>query len=243
LNYQTPLLKRGSPNHGANGMDNLLQYAKSLGDNAEIIAWLTTAGKKAIVKGKIKESDLEHIVDWLYSSDAPKRLQRMSVIDAIRLTAKWMENNKRKGKDLSDSKKDIKTFMKFKDDSKIVKLLTENAFKREGFLMSHCLGGYSVRKEYDIYSLRDKNNNPHATFEVSIKDKDILQIKGKGNGPIHPKYIHRVLDFLKKVGMDIRPSEMKNLGYYHIDPFHLDFVKHTFKNEKLIKLGNEHYVV
>jgi hypothetical protein len=107
--------------------------------------------------------------------------------------------------------------------------------------MSHCLGGYSARKDYDIYSLRDKNNKPHATFEVSKKDKDILQIKGKGNGPIHPKYIHRVLAFLKKLGMDIRESEMVNLGYYYIPETHLKFVREKFKSEEIVEINGSPY--
>jgi hypothetical protein len=224
-------------------MEQLLEYAKSLGDNPEITSWLKTAAQKAIKARKTNASELEHIVDWLYSSAAPKRLQRLSIADAKRLSHEWVERNKSNGKNLQDSPSDIEEFMTFEDKSKIVKLLSENAFKREGYLMSHCLGGYSVRSGYDIYSLRDKNNQPHATFEVSTKDKDILQIKGKGNGPIHPKYIHRVLAFLKKLGMEVRPSEMMNLGYYHIPSVHLDFVKNKMKYEKPVEIGGEFYAI
>jgi len=224
-------------------MDQLFEYAKSLGGNPEILEWINTAVRKAIKSRKTSESEIEHVIDWLYSESAPRRLRKLSVLDAKRLTREWMEKNKSKGKNIKDDSSDIEEFMKFDDESKIVKLLSENAFKREGYLMSHCLGGYSVRNGYDIYSLRDKNNLPHATFEISKKDQDILQIKGKGNGPIHPKYIHRVLAFLKKLGMDIRPSEMKNLDYYHVPEVHLHFIKDKFKNEKLIEVNGELYVV
>lgn len=224
-------------------MDKILEYAKSLGDNQEIISWLNTAARKALKSRKTTESEMEHVLDWLYSSVAPKRLQKLSIVDAKRLSHEWMEKNKAKGKNLEDGSDDIEDFMYFEDKSKIVKILSEKSFKREGFLMSHCLGGYSLRKGYNIYSLRDKGNQPHATFEVSIEDKDILQIKGKGNGPIHPKYIHRVLAFLKKLGMDIRTSEMMNLGYYHVPQIHIDFVKQKLKNEKLIELNGESYVI
>lgn len=224
-------------------MERLLEYAKSLGNNPEIISWLETAGQKAVKSGKMREYDFEHIIDWLYSQDAPNKLQRMSVIDAKRLSHNWMERNKAKGKDLKDSKSDIEFFLEFDDESKIVKLLSDKAFKREGYLMSHCLGGYSIRSGYDIYSLRDKNNLPHATFEVNKKEKDILQIKGKGNGPIHPKYIHRVLAFLTKLGMEVRTSEMINLGYYHVPKVHLEFIKKKFKDEELIDINGEFYIV
>lgn len=225
-------------------MDNLFRYANSLNCSQEILFWLTTAAKKALKEEKINESNLEHIIDWLNSPSAPKRLRRLSVKDAHRLSDDWMKSNQKKGKTLIDTKEDIEVFLKFKDSSKIVKLLSKKAFEREGFLMSHCLGGYNLRENYNIYSLRDAQNNPHATFEVNLKDKDILQIKGKGNGPIHPKYIKKVLSFLKKLGMDIRESEMKNLGYYIIPKEHMKLIKNNLgKNEKIVRLKGVFYVV
>lgn len=225
-------------------MDNLISYAKSLNSSQEIIYWLNTTAKKALKEQKTNESQLEHVVDWLNSNAAPQRLRKLSISDAIRLSDKWMQSNQKKGKDLVDTKEDIEQFMKFKDGSVIVKLVSKKAFEREGFLMSHCLGGYNLREGYDIYSLRDAENKPHATFEVNISDKDILQIKGKGNGPIHPKYIDRVLAFFKKIGMNIRSSEMKNLGYYEVPEVHLSFVrKKICKNEKLVKIKDVYYVV
>ncbi len=77
----------------------------------------------------------------------------------------------------------------------------------------------SSRDSYLIYSYRDSKNIPHATFEVKRKDglinqiNQINQIKGKGNGPIHPKYIHPILAFLKSIGMNIRPNDMSYIEY------------------------------
>ena len=51
---------------------------------------------------------------------------------------------------------------------------------------------------------------PHCTME---KDK---QIKGKGNGDIHPKYVHYIVKFLEHVGMSVSDSEMKHLGYVNV---------------------------
>lgn len=225
-------------------MDNLINYANSLNSNNEILHWLNTTAKKALKEEKTSESNLEHVIDWLNSNAAPKRLRKLSINDAFRLSDEWMKSNQKKGKNLVDKKDDIEIFLKFSDGSKIVKLISKKAFEREGFLMSHCLGGYNLRENYDIYSLRDSENSPHATFEVNIKDKDVLQVKGKGNGPIHPKYIKKVLSFLKKIGMDIRKSEMKNLGYYYVPEIHLDFVKNNLgKKEKIVKIKDVYYVV
>lgn len=59
----------------------------------------------------------------------------------------------------------------------------------------------------EIYSLRDADNMPHCTME---RDQ---QIKGKGNGDIHPKYIDYVVRFLEHMDMKVRDSEMEHLGY------------------------------
>lgn len=225
-------------------MDSLFEYAKSLNSSDEIIQWLSTTARKALKENKSDASELEHIIDWMNSSAASERLRKMSIKDAKRLALEWMERNKAKGRNLHDSLDDIEDFMSFKDGSKIVKLKTKKAFEREGFMMSHCLGGYSIRNGYDIYSLRDGQNQAHATFEISKNNDDILQIKGKGNGPIHPKYIDRVLDFLKKIGMNIRSSEMVNLGYYLIHTDHLNFVRSNIgKNEIIVELAGDFYLV
>ena len=226
-------------------MENLIAYAKSLSANQEVLDWLNTTGnaasKIAFARLKVIDSDIEHIIDWLVSGKAPLRLKKLSFKDAKRLAKEWSESNQKKGKNLTDSDNDIETIHDFLDGTRIVHLKTEKAYKREGFLMSHCLGGYSLRDGVNIYSYRDKNNNPHATFEVHKNDKEIIQIKGKGNGDIHPKYIHPILAFLKSIGMDIRPSEMKNLGYFHIDKEHVEFLKTTEAWSQVTVISGEHY--
>lgn len=220
----------------------LVEYAKSLNSSQDVISWLETAVSAALKKEKIKEDEVEHIIDWMCSSDAPKRLLKMSVVDAKRKAHEWSEKNKKKGHGLEDSPDDLSTFMTFDDGFKIVELLTQKAYQREGSLMSHCLGGYSVKSNVSMYSLRDEKNNPHCTFEVSKDGESVLQIKGKGNGSIHPKYVYKVIYFLKKNGMDIRPSEMKNLGYYHIPKEHVNFAK-MFKSLdcKIVDVFSESY--
>lgn len=206
-------------------MEQLILYAKHLNANTEVLHWLNTTGKKALAQQKTTASELEHILDFLVSSHAPSRLQKMSFADAKRKTSEWTKQQQKKGENLIDSKKDIELIHDFFDGTRIVRLKTKKALQREGFLMSHCVGSYSVDDpNQHIYSYRDKNNMPHATFEVQKENNEIMQIKGKGNGMIHPKYVHPILAFLKAIGMDIRPQDMVNLGYYHIDKVHLDFI-------------------
>jgi hypothetical protein len=225
-------------------MEQLLKYANYLNANAEVLNWINTAAKNALKKNKATTDELEHVVDYLISDAAPKRLQKMSVVDAKRKATEWSKTNQKKGKNIVDGPNDIEVIHDFFDGNKIVRLLTKAAYTREGFFMAHCVGGYSPETS-TIYSLRDAKNTPHATFEVQKDGGTITQIKGKGNGAIHPKYIHTILAFLKSINMDIRPNDMKNLGYYHTSKETYDLLLSTYnvKPEKFVKITGEAYIV
>ncbi len=212
-----------------------LKYANGMNAREEVIWWINNTINAALKKKKqINQGEIEHIIDYLSSPAAPQRLMKMSIIQAKESADKWSKANQKKGKEIVDNDNDIKSLHEYPDGSRIVKLISKEAYKREGFFMSHCLGGYQVTKDTEIYSYRDSKNLPHATFEVRKNGGEIVQIKGKGNGPIHPKYIMPILDFLISIGRKPRPSEMKNLGYYHIDPVHHEFVKSIVGADKFL---------
>lgn len=192
-----------------------IAYAKGLGASEEVIAWCETVLKAQVKREPPPVEEREHILDYLMSSDAPQRLRKMSYAQAKESARKWSEGNQKKGRNLQDTEEDVETFMDLGDGTRIVKLLTKKAYEREGFLMRHCLGGYTPGST-TIYSLRDEKNEPHVTFEVAQGDRSMQQVKGKGNGLIHPRYIDPTLKFLKSIGIDVRPAEMKNLGYHHV---------------------------
>lgn len=220
-------------------MNEVMNYAKGMNASEEVLSWLATVGKSALTKRSVSVSAMEHVLDYLVSPKAPARLRKMSYADAKKKADEWSESNQKKGKNLTDSNDDIETIHDFLDGTKIVRLKTKKAFQREGFLMSHCVGGYSPDdKNCLIYSYRDKNNFPHATFEVQKTDQSINQIKGKGNGPIHPKYIHPILAFLKSIGMEVRTQEMQNLGYFHIHKDHIDYLKLSEKASSQLTMIN-----
>lgn len=224
-------------------LEELEIYAQAINANTEVLDWLKTTAKKALKENKISSSAIEHILDFLVSPAAPMRLKKMSIIDAKRKAEAWSEANKKKGRNLTDGPEDVELIHKFKDKTSIVKLKTKKALQREGFLMNHCVGGYSPdNADCLIYSYRDNSNLPHATFEVRKNNNEILQIKGKGNGPIHPKYIHPILEFLKVIGMNIRSNDMVNLGYHHLHKDHLKFLKKLPKAMKQVaEINGEYY--
>ena len=104
--------------------------------------------------------------------------------------------------------------IQFADGMKIVRLFTPEALDYEDKKMGHCLGEGSydraVRKRrIHIYSLRDKRDNPHVTFEV--RGKDIIQCKGKEN--CHPirKYAPYCQFFVNQKGLSLC-DDMRLLG-------------------------------
>ncbi len=226
-----------------------LEYAKGLGASEEVLEWC-----KTVLLAKVRNAsglnvpsieEREHVIDYLLSSDAPKRLRKMSYVQAQASAKKWSEANQKKGRDRIETEEDIELLEDLGDGTRIVKLLTKKAYEREGFLMRHCLGGYSPGSS-TIYSLRDKNNEPHVTFEMTKTGDTIQQVKGKGNGCIHPRYIDPTLAFLKKIGVEVRPSEMKNLGYYHVTEatrtIFAKFVDPAGNGPAYSHIGGENYI-
>lgn len=192
-----------------------VEYAKGLGASDEVLMWCRTILAAQCKKENPSVEEREHIIDYLLSADAPKRLRRMSYAQAKDSAQKWSEANQKRGRGIVETDEDTKKFLDLDDGTRIVKLLTKKAYEREGAMMRHCLGGYSPGSS-TIYSLRDKKNEPHVTFEITKSGDSVQQVKGKGNGLIHPRYINSTLAFLKHLGIEVRSSEMKNLGYYHV---------------------------
>ena len=223
-------------------MTRLIEYANSMSASQEILDWLNTTAKKAQTSLSASDTDVEHILDWLVQSDK-KKCRKLSFKDAKRLADEWSKQQQNVKLEV-ENENDAINFIDFKDGYIFKQLLTKKAFKNEGSIMSHCLGGFNPdNKDSKIFSLRDHKNKAHCTIEVRIKNKEILQIKGKGNGSIHPNYINYVLEFFDKLDFNIRKEEMKNLGYYWIHDEHEEFVKkHLCKNEKLMKIKDTLYV-
>ena len=185
----------------------LNNYAKGIGANEAQIQWID---KHCIDK---PQSEAEHIIDYLV--DKNPKLDCMTYAQAKSNCDKWLRTQMKKGSHIKESPKDIEVVLDFGDGFKFVKLVGENAYKREGLLMSHCVASYYGKND-EIYSLRDANNMPHCTIS-----KNSQQIKGKGNGSIDPLYIKYVVEFLEFLKIPVRDSEMLNLGYINVESLKL----------------------
>jgi len=188
-------------------MEKYNKYAKHIGADEYIVKWVNTTLKNYLEKNESSTEEVEHILDYLVLSK--KKVSKMSYKEAKSLADKWMKIQIKKGNNIKESEEDTEVILDFKDGFKIVKLIGENAYKREGYLMSSCVASYYGNNK-EIYSLRDNKNMPHCTMEYN------QQVKGKGNGDIHPKYIKYIVEFLEYMKMTVGENEMKHLGYINI---------------------------
>ena len=103
-------------------------------------------------------------------------------------------------------------------------LTTPEALDFESEYMGHCVGKGSydrgVKKgTIHIYSIRDKNGEPHVTFEVH--GNDIYQCKGKGNKAPVEKYRPAVHEFVRQKQFNIKGDFIK-IGLWHQDGEYYD---------------------
>ena len=211
---------------------NPKNYAKMLNASDEVIYWIEHNLKNYLLKNSENQDEIEHIIDYLVGEEAPDKLIKMSYEQAKINSIKWSKKLQNKGEHIKETTKDTEVILDFKDGFKIVKLIGKNAYEREGYLMRHCVAGY-YGKSKEIYSLRDKDNIPHCTIE---KDN---QIKGKGNGDIHPNYVNYVVKFLEHVGMTVGDNEMSHLGYMNVEKIKKDLNKNTKFFNKIYLPSNE----
>jgi hypothetical protein len=154
--------------------------------------------------------------------------------DAVEAQAEWHKDMARQSRVTeltAEQMLGIVTILEFPDGFRWVDVQTEVCLKHEGTVMGHCVGagGYTQGVKEGttkIISLRDGNNNPHATIEgqsthpiivtpamlgsgqadlfsdnaveESFMDMTVIQIKGKENKAVVRKYREYVQDFLTK---------------------------------------------
>jgi len=224
---------------------NYLQLAK----NDEVRYWISHNLKNYLEKNVENISEIEHIIDFLHSDAAPKRLKKMSYREANESAVRWVKTMVKKGSKLEDVEDvDYDVVLDFNDGFKLVKLKSKLAFDREGSLMAHCVSSY-FDKTSEIYSLRDSRNMPHCTMEIPLGAEYFNQCKGKGNGAIHNKYIGYVLKTMEHFKITIRDSEMINLGYFNLknsgaSDREKKWFKEKFKHAEKVKIGdNKYYVI
>lgn len=223
-------------------MGLLNKYIEQVKDNQEIINWINTTLNARLQKQPAFENqgEIEHILDFMQSDKAPKRLQKMSYDQAKISAEKWVKSLVKKGKHIDDTSQ-IEIIKKYKSGLRLVRLVGKDAYEREGKLMAHCAASYYGR-DVEIYSIRDEKNEPHCTIELQRSNGLIQQIKGKGNGSIHPRYIKTVLAVLKHFNMKVNENDMTNLDYIKLEDYEVKELLPLITNAKTLVLKSVTYL-
>ena len=184
--------------------------------------WLKAALERGedVYNLSLSSKDMETISHWVdYLNTLNGDISRISIPQLEKKVKEW---DKSFAKQKANEEDGIELVHEYPDGFSWVNVFGKDSLNREGKLMNHCVGSYynQVRGgNTTIYSLRDKNNKPHCTIEISYGE--IEQIKGNSNEAVKDKYKKYVIDFLEKkyVKFDkIDSSDLRvSLGLIEID--------------------------
>lgn len=142
------------------------------------------------------KSKILHAIDFLQTEYRTKRLDTLSVPDAIKQSIEWTENQKTQ----EDDPLGKVEVMHWDDGFTIQEMTSKQALLYEGYKMKHCIGmiyaSKVVKGQKRAFSLRDKNNNPHATIMFDVASKTIDEIKGVANHVLKLEYQDYIAEFL-----------------------------------------------
>ncbi len=177
---------------------------------------------KTIAKAKETEQKPKLRIDYLKTGNDWDTYEK-----TLHAAEKWHELMAKKAEQKAHDEKmykaslsGTKNVMKLDNGMEIVQLTTPEALDFESEYMGHCVGKGSYDegvkdRTIKIYSLRDENGEPHATFEVRVneetKKEEIWQCKGKGNKAPIEKYRPYIQAFVKAKKIEIR-GDMANIG-------------------------------
>tara|TARA_Y100000034_G_C6909755_1_gene423766 strand:- start:2682 stop:3650 length:969 start_codon:yes stop_codon:yes gene_type:complete len=189
--------------------------------NEAIEFWINHNFKNWSKNNNVEDLNFSVIMMWLKSEDSArhrKRIDRLSVRDAMHLSNKWL-NKKNEIDILKDDSSFTDTVMVFKKGFKIVKINNPLAYKREGLLMKHCLKDdfITMSLSSSIYSLRDEKNNPHCTIEICKKRREVRQIKGKMNRPLSDFHSYFIKKFLVSLDGYRLSSDFDKINWFPTD--------------------------
>lgn len=176
----------------------------------------------------LNEGEMDHWGDW-YRSDHPSRkgkdIMQMKSPDMHQTIRDWDTDMRNRADSEAQSRGDV--LHHFDDGWNVQQLRTPRELTDEGDSMGHCVGSYAQQVQDGhslVYSLRDHNNQPHATWEVTPKQWQdtegktyngfepdgipaeakpvpqggtMEQIQGKGNEPPIPAYQARIKEYME----------------------------------------------
>ncbi|MCS4089284.1 PcfJ domain-containing protein [Rhizobium sp. BK176] len=160
------------------------------------------------------EQAIGHVVDWLTVAigaraewlanvdelGRPKKLMKFGSIEAIVKEAdKAMRLDIERGSRAALASGDERIVITLSGGMSIVEMLSKEALDRESSIMQHCVGNGGYDKyigsgDVTFYSLRDASGRPHATLQVDLRDRAIIQTRGKQNAVPVEKYMAALME-------------------------------------------------
>ena len=197
----------------------LPKWAHDAIGRGEVLYWFDTVQVRRRNLWQAVEQIVHYFNNWPVGDRRFLRLDLVAFQTAASAAAMWFSDVQT---NLWDYVKDAPPVIyKFIDGSGFhwVKMVTPLHFERESRMMNHCVGNGQYYNCYksginEYYSLRDRNNMPHATMEVSINQREtghnlgcpppdrsvrnpaMSQCKGKANGKPDEKYQRYIYSFL-----------------------------------------------
>lgn len=162
--------------------------------------------------GRIGTQSTHQVKDFLERGNGQIPSLQTTMQEVGQLSKEWHEMIAQR----AAAYKTHKVVAQLSDGFQLIEVPSEDA-QAEGYHMGHCVGSYcediQAGKVY-VYSLRDANNDPHITFELTpMADSNnhyaIEQMKGKENKPQpkYAKYLEEALDFFMKSPSEITFGE------------------------------------
>jgi len=181
--------------------EEVMQYCSQYGTDKYAV-WIAREANKV---PDFNYNALNKIMDWAHST-SPNILS-MSFNDAQKESDYWHENleqnsTKEFAKRLSLDENRI--VYRARDNKHFFYMLTPSELKSEGKYMGHCIGTNPFyasnlnKNKIQILSLRDENNLPHVTIQMTLQPDGSLntsQISGKGNAVPVEKYLNLITEY------------------------------------------------
>lgn len=144
-------------------------------------------------------SKIIDIVDWVDNERVD--LFKFSFDQACDAQRLWHQDQHRNGQIVKKCPRDDERIVfRCNNGKHYFYLLIPKDLKYEGYAMGHCVGGSNYvnalsSKEIFIVSLRDENDEPHCTIEISRRTRMTVQIRGKSNADPVEKYRKMIIEF------------------------------------------------
>jgi hypothetical protein len=172
------------------------------------------------------KEDIDHAVITLEAArlTGTKDLNTVAWDNAVHEGVKAMERTKVEEK-LHESEQDKTLIHRYSNGFSWWMLKSPRALRNESNHMGHCVGNENLsygrrvaEGEIQIMSLRDASNEPHVTIEYLPAPARLVQLKGKANKGVAPKYRSACIGFLKNMiaegklrNVYVRDMEMSNI--------------------------------